>query len=212
MNCLNKRIKVKFDATHKKEIKIGDIILLRPDEWMQRDDDGNIKYDPETGAVKWLENTNYLETKPQICTVLEANSKYPYKVGDRLFTHYMAYETAELGDIVTQEGFIIADYVFFTFMPDGSYNMAKEVHFAEQIYSDELKTPGGIILVDKRAELCQVRLTHLPEESPFKIGEVVVTIDSYNYPLEIDGRKLIMLREHEIVGKVIHAAEKEVIA
>lgn len=203
MNCLHNRIKVAFDQKHKQVHKIGDVELIIPHEWMDTDDDGRIKTNTD-GSTKWSENTNYLETKPQICIVLETNSKYPYKKGDRLFTHYMAYETAENGDITTYEGFIIADYIFCTLLPDGSYKMANEVYFAKQIYELEEKTAGGIYIpeIARKPKLTEVKLVHLPEKTPFKQNEVVVTIDRYNYPCEIDGEIYIMLRENEIVGRI----------
>lgn len=198
MKCLHNKIKVRFDVDHKRLIPLGDtgITLIRPDEWLHTSDDNKTVYQ---------ENTNYLETKPQICVVVEENEKYPYKRGDRLFTHYMAYETASNGDLLTQEAFIIADYVFCTLLPDGSYKMAKEVYFGEQIFELEEMTKGGIYIPEmaRKPKLTEVKLVHLPEETPFEQGETVITIDAYNYPCEINGKTYIMLRENEIVGQLI---------
>jgi len=98
--CIGKKLYVRFDPDHNKVFELGDtgVKLIRPDQWLHRD---------EEGKQTFQENTNYLETKPQVCEVLMANDNYPYKVGDKLFCHYMAYETAQNGDIVTYEGLLM---------------------------------------------------------------------------------------------------------
>lgn len=199
MNCLNGRIKVKFDVTHNKLIPLGDtgITLIRPDDWLHKNEENKTVY---------AENTNYLETKPQVCTVLEPNSKYPYKVGDRLFTHYMAYETAQLGDLVTQEGFIIADYVFFTILPDGSWKMTDDNYIGEQIYTPEKVTTSGLIYdIGGKKENLQVKITHLPDSPIVNIGDTVLSIDRYNYEFTIYPKKYIRLTGNEIAGVLTDA-------
>jgi len=207
MKVLNNRLYVRFDEDDKRIIPLGDtgVKLIRPDEWVHKDEDGNIKYDDATGVTKWEENTNYLETKPQVCEVLAENPQYPYKFGDKLFTHYMAWTTVECGDYIKQEGFILAEYVICTLMPDGTYKMANDIYLGEQELTDDEVTPSGIIInvLGQKPKLCQVKLIHLPEKTQFDIGEVILTIDNYNYQCEIGGKKYIMLREREIVGRIV---------
>lgn len=201
-HCINKYLYVRFDATDKKVFKIGDIEIIRPDEWVARDKYGEIKVDERTGLTKYEENTNYLETKPQVCEVLTSNPDYPFRKGDKLFTHYMAWESARAGDFVTQEAFIMADFVFLTFNVDGSYKMADETYLAEPVLTEDEKTPNGIIInvLGQKPKLCQIKLLHVPEKSKYAPGEIVMSIDNYNYPCEIGGKKFIMIREREIVG------------
>ncbi len=194
MNILHNKLIVKFDEKHLKEFDLGGITIIRPDEWLHKEEDGKQKF---------AENTNYLETKPQIATVTHANSKLPYKVGDKLFLHYMAHETASYFNEETKEAFINADYVFMTFNEDGTYKMADGIYFGEQLFDDDEKTESGIIInvLGGKPKLCNIKLCHLPAHTGFERNEVVLTIDNYQYPLKVDGKDYIMLREREIIGK-----------
>jgi co-chaperonin GroES (HSP10) len=200
MNCLHNKIKVQFEDNT--IIKIGNVDLVMAKEWASRDKYGDVKLD-DNGNTKFEENVNYLESKPQICTVIAANNKYPYKVGDRLFCHYMSFETASNGNIADLTGYIIADYVILTFNEDGTYKMADGIYLGKQELTKEEITPSGIYLSGGKAKICEVRLKHLPNETPFEQEQIILTIDNYNYPCVIDGEKYIMLREHEIVGTLV---------
>jgi co-chaperonin GroES (HSP10) len=198
MNILHDRIICRFDEKHNKIIPLGDtgIELYRPDEWLHRD---------EEGKQTFIENFNYLETKPQIATVTESNSKYPYQRGDKLFLHYMAHETAKYANEETKEAFVLAEYVLFTFMDDGSYKIVDGVYFGEQVLTEDEKTAGGIIInvLGQKPKLCQIKLTHVPSNAIFEAGQVILSIDNYQYKVNVDGKTYIMLREREIVGTVI---------
>jgi len=195
MKVLHKKLVVKFDDLHNKIFKVGGVELYRTDEWLHRD---------EQGKQSFEENCNYLETKPQVAVLRHSNSKYPYQPGDKLFLHYMAHVTATYANEADKDAFIDAYYVLFTFMPDGGYKMADGICFAEQLYTEDNVTPAGIIIdvLGHKPKLCQVRVTHAPEESEFKQGELVLTIDANQYPVRVDGKDYIMLREREIVGRV----------
>lgn len=202
-NCLNNYLYVRFDRNDKQSFKLGSLELVKPLEWASRTEQGDIKTD-DYGNTKFEENTNYLETKPQICEVLTANSKYPYKKGDRLFCHYMAFESSQFGDILTYEAFINASFVILTIEPDGSYTMAEDTYLAEQVLTDDEMTPNGIIInaFGGRPKLCELRVINSPKQGRFSPGEVVMSIDNYNYPCEIEGKNYIMIRDREIVGKL----------
>ncbi len=202
MKCIHNRIRVKFETTHNKIFNIGGVQLIRPDDWR------------DTYDEKSQENVNYLETKPQICIVLAANDKYPYKVGDRLFVHYMAHETANCGDIITNEAFIIADYVFFTFRPDGEWELVPGTYLGKQVYTPEQTTQSGLIYeLGGKKENLQVQITHVPPDADeIAAGDTVLSIDKYNYEFTIYPDKYIRLTKEEIVGKVIHAEKEEAIA
>lgn len=195
MKVLHNRIVVRFDETDKKLFNVGGVELYRPDEWLHKSEEGKTTY---------TENTNYLETKPQRATVTHTNEKYPYQVGDKVFLHYMAHTTSTYAIEETKDAFVFADYVFFTFNEDGTYKMAEGVYFGEQIYSEDEKTPNGIIInvLGHKPKLCQIKLTHVPDDSEFKIGDVILTVDSYQYPANVDGKDYVMVRESEIAGRV----------
>lgn len=216
--CANKYIAVKFNSNHNKVIELGDtgIKLYRPDEWVERDDYGEIKLDEKTGTTKFGYNVDYKETHPQICVVTASNPKYPYKIGDKLFVHYMAYETAECGDIETLEAIIIADYVFFRINSDGTWDLSNDTYIGEAVLIGEDITNTGIILSLGKKDNLKVKITHIhkpyykkneryPELESMhltypicNIGDTVVSIDKYNYEFELDGKKYIKLSSHEI--------------
>ena len=200
--CIGKWLRVRFDVSHNKTFDIGGVQLIRPDDWR------------DTYDEKSQENTNYLETKPQICTVLIANPNYPFKVGDKLFCHYMAMESSQNGDILTNEAFIIADYVFFTFQPDGTWQLVDGTYLGKQVYTPEQATKSGLIYdLGGKKENLQVQITHVPSDAEdVKVGDTVLSIDKYNYEFTIYPDKYIRLTKEEIVGKVLHVAEKEIIA
>jgi len=201
--CMSGMLAVRFDATHNKVIALGDtgVELIRPDEWLHKDDDGKQTFE---------ENTNYLETKPQICEVIVPNPQFPFLKGDKLFTHYMAWEVCKNGDLLTNEAFIIAEYVFFTIMPDGTFKMAYDNYLGEQVYTPEKARPSGIIYdIGGKKEVLQVKITHIPQnppkwhtKHPINIGDVVCSCDSYNYEFSLNGKKYIRLRYPEIAGKL----------
>lgn len=195
--CIGNKLRVRFDVKHNRLFKVGGLELIRPDEWLNREDNGESKYE---------ENVNYLETKPQICEVLIANDNYPYKVGDVLFAHYMAWETSQCGDIITNEAFIIGDYIFFQILPDGSWKLADNIYIGKQVYTEEIVSPSGIIIdLGKKKENLQVKLTHLPDNSEFEVGDTVLSIDKYNYEFTIYPDKYIKLTRDEIAGKIEYA-------
>jgi len=206
MNILGNRLIVRFDEADRKLIPLGDtgVVLLRPDEWVHKDGD-------EETHTKTEENCNYLETKPQVCVVTHANSKHPYKENDRLFVHYMAWVTAEYANEKTKEAYIDADYVFCTMLPNGEYKMADHVYFGELVLTEDEATPSGIIVnvLGKKPKLCQIRLVHLPNCSQFEKGDIILTIDNNQYRAVIDGHNYVMVRDREIVGKLIEEYEKE---
>lgn len=200
--AVNKYLGVRFDANHNKIIGKGidGQGIIRADEWLHKDDDGKQTFQ---------ENMNYLETKPQICEVLAANDRYPYKVGDKLFVHYMAWETAQCGDLITNEAVIIADYVFFTILSDGKMKMAENNYLGKQLYTDDIITKSGIFLQGGRPKSLQIRITNMPLnlpkwhiKHPVNIGDTVISCDGYNYEFKYEGEKYIRLKDTEIAGVI----------
>lgn len=186
MKLLHGKIGVKFDENHNFVHKIGDVELIIPKVWM----------DAENSAEKYSENINYLETKPQICTVVHESTEAPYRIGDRLFMHYMAYEVAE-----KIEDYWMVDSEFVIFKIGETWEMANDTYLGEAVWNESIR-PSGIIIESKKDNL-KVRLTHLPKDPKFKKGEVVVSIDKNNYPVKFGGKDYVKIKTDEIVATVI---------
>lgn len=203
--CIHNRLAVRFDKDHNRILGKGlnGAPIVRVDKWTNE-----ATKNEETSKLE--ENVDYKETHPQICVVTASNEKYPYKVGDKLFVHYMAYETAELGDLVTYDAMINADMVFFTILPDGSWKMAKDVYIGEAVVFGEEIRPSGIIASLGKKDQLRVNITHVPEPienihgvtiwNCIEVGEIAISIDKYNYEFAYDGKRYIKLTSKEIAG------------
>jgi co-chaperonin GroES (HSP10) len=198
MNCINGQLVVQFDTSHNKVVGKGfnGIDIIRPDMWLYSHGDAETH-------TKFDENHNKLETDPQICTVIHANSKYPYKVGDRLFVHYMAYETAEKHD----DGYWIdAYFVFFTIEQDGKIKPVKDLYLAEPVFEQEKVTDGGIIIQGGKKDNLRLKIVVVPENNVFDVGDTVLSIDKNNYTIKYQDKEYVKIMEHEIVGKILDKA------
>lgn len=194
MKLLNGLIGGTFDKSHNKKVGVGldGIEIIRADKWLNMD---AMQKDGVTS--RFNENVNYLETNPQIFVVTHPSSLHKYKVGDRLFLNYMAYEWAEN----TEYGEIIdADFIMFKINDDDSFELIDGLYLGEEIFSAEIVTHGGIFISGGKKDNLRVKLTHIPLNSKFEIGDIVVSIDKNNYPLNYWGKTYIKLMEQEIVG------------
>ncbi len=200
---IGKYLAVRFDVHAKEVFKLKNgLELIRPSIWSVLDESGNLKLN-DNGTTKYEENTNMLETKPQICTVVAPNDKHPYKRGDTLIVHYMAYETAQMGDLVTGEAFINAEFVF-AMIRDNQIIMTDNNYFGQAVYTPEKVTEGGIIFdIGGKKENTQVTITNVPENSKYNTDDVIVSVDRYNYEFELFDKKYIRLKEDEIAGVVV---------
>lgn len=204
-HCIHNRLAVRFDKDHNRVLGKGlnGINIIRVDKWTN-----DATKNEETS--KQEENVDYKETHPQICVVTTSNEKYPYRIGDKLFVHYMAYETAELGDLVTYDAVIRADMVFFTILPDGTWRMAKDIYVGEAVILDEEITPSGIIASLGKKDQLRVKITHVPEpyqnehgvtiKPCVEVGDIAISIDKYNYEFNLDGKRYVKLTSKEIAG------------
>jgi len=196
MKLIGNVLGVEFDKAHNKVLSVGlnGLDIIRADLWIAREDDG-------FQGSQFSENTNYLETLPQICTVKHPSVNHPYKEGDKLFVHYMAKECAERVD---DYEVIDADFILFQIMPDETFDMVDRTYLGEQVYTEEEITPSGIIVSDRKKDGMKVVITHVPRRAAVKIGQTVITIDDKNYEINYKGKRYIKLVEHEIVGVVIN--------
>lgn len=152
----------------------------------------------QDATTQYQDNENYLETNPQIATILHPNATLPYKEGDTVFLHYMAWEWAE----ITEYGHLIdTDFILFQIVGD-EIVMRDGVYLGEAVYSDEEVTPSGIILLEGKKDNLRVKLTHIPKDSILQVGQTVLSIDKNNYEFDYWGKKYIKLSESEIVGVI----------
>jgi hypothetical protein len=216
--CMNNSLLVRFEDNLLFELGDTGIILQRAEQWLARDRNGEIRTNEQDGTSKYEYNVDCRETHPQICKVLASNENYPYKKGDRLFCHYMAFESAKDGDIVTLQGIINADFVFFTIRPDGELIMADDIFIGEPIINDEVITKSGILAELGKKDLLKVKITHAHkpyykrlrhdtwERSQYltnpvvEVGDIAVSVDQYNYDFEFNKKKYIKLKGSEIAG------------
>jgi|GEM_PF-3210596 len=208
MLSLNKKIGVKFDESDKKTYNLGNgIELVRATSWLDREDDGEV-------GTKKMTNVNHLEINPQIATVVIENADFDLKVGDKLFLHYLAYEWSDESVELSGElcDLISIDNVLFK-IEDKEYIMRPKCYLGESIIDKAPQTASGIFLssVEDQKNPLQVKITHTPMDvhemtgsvlDVAKIGDTVITIDSNNYPIVVDGKGYIFLRENEIVGLI----------
>lgn len=197
----NDKICVSWNRDHNKVIGKGlnGLDLIRADMWLNKEAE-----EDENSTSRFNENENYLETNPQICTVLHANAKLKYKPGDRLFVHYMAWEWSER----TEYGSVIdTNYIFFQIMDDGSFETVNDLYLGEPIYSNE-EIQGGIILLGGKKDNLRVKITHVPimenSRPVCAVGDTVVSIDKNNYEFDYWGTKYIKLTKDEIVGVYVN--------
>lgn len=204
--AIGDKLGVRFDRDHNKVVGKGlnGLAIIRPDAWLHKESTA----DGEKTTT--AENVDYKETHSQICVVTIENPKYPYRVGDRLFVHYMAWETAQMGDIVTFDGIIHADYVFFVMKTDTEWVLAKDTYIGEPVFTDEVITPNGIFLQGGKKEQLKVKITHVCD--PFinehgqtvnpcvSVGDTAISIDKFNYEFKLNGKKYVRLNAHEIAG------------
>lgn len=200
MIMMNNRMSVKFNTDHNKVVGIGlnGIEIIRPDKWLNREAEEN-----DETTSRFDENVNYLETNPQICTVVHANCYLKYREGDKLFLNYMAWEWTE----TTDHGSIIdTDFIMFQIMDDGSLETVDDLYLGEAIYSEEEKTASGIILLAGKKDNLMVRITHVPfnhdsESRGFGLNDIIISTDKNNYEFDYHGKKHIKLMFNEIVAK-----------
>jgi len=194
MYTVRNNLIVKYDFSHNKIFKVGGIELVRPDMWLHSHGD-------ETTHTKFMDNKNKLETNPQIATVVVTNKNSKLVAGDIVFLHYMAYEWHETFIYKDEEcAMIDGDYVLFK-IENNEYKMI-DGYLAEQIIESEIRLDSGIFInVEEKPKAVEVKLTHVPNNSKYYVGQRVVTVDEKNYLITIDGnKKFVYLKETEIVA------------
>lgn len=198
MQLLNNNVIVKFDESHNKKFNIGGIELVRPDTWV---------FDElSTGETQYQKQYDLRQTTPQIATIKVSNKRFnELKEGDRVFTHYLAFDTSEEIKIDEDNYRTIGlGSIFFKILSDEELWMMDDNYLGEEIFEEEEVTPSGIILTafGAKKKRSTIKITHVPENSPYvKVGDVVYTIDDNQYTLDFLGKKYIKLNTWHIVAK-----------
>lgn len=196
MKMINNYIAVEFDLDHNRKIN-G---LYRPETWVFENSD------QKEGDVVYDTNRNKKETNPQIATVIVSNDNCPYKVGDKVFTHYLSFDSPNAIDLDGKE-YTVTTYqnIFFRINEDGTYEMADRTYLGEQVYSEGEKTASGIYTTPfaEVKETLRIKLTHVPEGSQYQVGDIIVSADDYQYEIDIYGKKFIKITKEWIYGKMV---------
>lgn len=197
MKLLGNKAIVEYDRGHNKTIGKGldGIEIVRAEKWLNREAE-----EDESTTSRFDENTNYLETSPQIAVIKHPNAKLKYIEGDKVFLNYMAWEWAEQ----TEHGHLIdTDFILFQIKEDGTFELIDDLYLGKAVYSDEEITPSGIIMLEGKKDNLKVKLTHLPPNNTnLKVGDMVLSVDKNNYEFDYWGKKYIKLMADEIVGVI----------
>lgn len=197
MQFTNNHIGVEFDEIHNKVHKVGGIELVRPDMW---------EFEQSGPDTKYQKNTNLKDVNPQIAKIVFPNRKLNLATGEKVFTHFLAIDSAEDFEIHDKKCKVISlSSIFFKIADDGNHEMMEDVYLGEQVYSDGIQTESGIWITpyDKKKESLKVKLTHVPRNSPyFKVGDTVLTVDDFQYEINLDGKTYVKLNTWHIAIKI----------
>lgn len=200
MKAVGDRLFVDYDMTHNKVFNIGSINLVRPDMYIFKDGESDNKME---GRV------NKLELNPQVATVELTNEKHNLFKGDKVFLHYLAYEWLDPNDYTEIDGkklySIDARDIFFKIKEDNEIELKDDLFLGEVILEDTITVSGIYINVENKRKEALVTITHIPsarkeEVKHIKVGDVVKSIDDYQYILNFNNKKYVLLKSDEIVA------------
>lgn len=185
--------------------------ILIPERYVLEDGDEDA---PTANAVQ----TDRRLINPQTVTVVQGNGAWLKLVADtypeyerdailkahplitpgRYFVHYGAFEVAKWID-KEHHGAIPGKMLLFGIDP---IRCMQGTYLAEEIFSELPQTASGIYLTPQleTKEGILVRITHAPEDSLVSVGDIVVTVDQFQYDLWYEGKKYIKIEDSEIVG------------
>lgn len=201
MRLIGDKLLVEWDKDHNKVFGkgINGVDIIRPDFWLNTE-----AVQTDGGVSRFEDNVNYLETNPQIATVVHASTSHGYKPGDKLFLNYMAYEWTEK----TEGGYIIdTDFILFQILPTGDLKLVDDVYIGEIVHQREEKVSGFVVLRERKDSL-KIKILYAPanhrEQMGFGIGSTVISIDKNNYEFNYNSKKYIKLTRIEIVTSLIN--------
>lgn len=199
MEAINNNIGIVFDEEDKRFYDLGNGLKLeRADSWRFNEGTSDKHTRVET-------NVNHLDVNPQFGRVVVENTKFPYKSGDIVFMHYLAYEMFEdLFEIQGDDKVCFVDESLILFkIEDKEYILPEGTYLAQEVLHDAPRTSSGIFITPFThiKDDLMIKITHTPEERIYQKGDVVISIDSNNYPIEVYDEKFFVIKEDEIVGR-----------
>lgn len=198
MEFVGDRIAVKFNLKEKTQHTFGNGLTIEiATDWEHAE--GN-----EAHNKLVAQNVNRIDVNPQTAEVVIAGENPFFAVGDKIFTHYMAYEDMEVIEIDGEEISIIDTELIIFKVIDGKKILPDGFYLGDQIMEKEVRLDSGLFInvVEKKKSLT-IKITDVPEKaSHIKVNDIIQSIDDYNYPFEFEGKKYIFIKDEEIVAKV----------
>lgn len=187
---INNWIGVKFDEKHNKTVNIGGVEIIRPETWVYQEFDDKTMYE---------DNKNLKETKPQIATIINPNSKYGLQNNDLVFVHYLQYTSSVIIDGIK---YIPFNTIFFKINGKDDFEMADDVYLAKEVIIEAPKSDFGIFLTptDDKKEPLKLKITHVPRNSDIKVGDIIITEDDYQYTINVYGETYVKITPEWIVA------------
>lgn len=147
------------------------------------------------GNEDWLNTVNNTYPEYERDQILKLT---PLIIPGRYFVHYGAFEVANWLD-KEHHGTIPGKMLLFGIDP---IRCMQGTYLGEEVFGELPRTESGIYLTPQMEtkEGVLVRVTHVPEDGKVEVGDVVVTIDQFQYDLWYDGKKYIKVDDSEIVG------------
>jgi co-chaperonin GroES (HSP10) len=192
MRIINNYIIATFDYDHSKSIIETASGIAIPERYVieEADEDANTAY----GVT-----TDRKAINPQKVTVVDGAGLVDE---GRYFVHYGAFEVCKwLSNDRVKDGraFISVQMLLFKIEP---LQCLDSTYIGEEVYGELPKTASGIYLTAQLDEIeeVKVKLTHIPKNSLLNVGDVLITIDGFQYTFDYEGKKYIKVDEKEIVG------------
>lgn len=147
------------------------------------------------GNEYWIKTIK--ETYPEYERNLILKST-PLVVPGRYFVHYGAFEVATFID---EEHHALMPAKMILFGIDPIWCMPG-TYLGEEVFGELPMTESGIYLTPQLEEKegVLVRITHIPEDSKVSVGDIVVTVDQFQYELNYEGKKYLKVEDAEIIG------------
>jgi co-chaperonin GroES (HSP10) len=189
---INEWIGVEFDHNHNKTVKHGGLELVKSTSWFYEELEGKAMYDV---------NRDLKDTNPQIATIVTENKSYGLKKGDKVFVHYLQYDTKLEFDGVKYINF---NTIFFKINGEDDFEMADGVYLAKRTIIEAKKTESGIYITSEEAkpEPLKIKITHVPRNNVFNVGDIAVTADDFQYEIDVYGEKYVKVTPEWIVGVI----------
>lgn len=198
MESVGNKVIVRFDESHNKVFKIGDVEIMKPDIW---------QYNAGESDDRMEGKVNKLLINPQVAEVVINNKKNKLAKGDKVFVHYMAYEWKDDNAIDIKGvkcAMIDGGQVFFKIV-EGELITQPDIFLGELIHEDKMTMSGIIISVSNVRRASTIKITHKPKEvkketNMIEVGMTVNTVDDNQYIVNYNGKDYVVLKSNEIAG------------